>query len=151
MFVLICVLGVATTAFATTNLFTPISWAAFSAVYTADEQFIDKGVHGITNHDPANPHYVAASLGHAMGGSNSFVFYGVNNHYCSPTVVCTVYVTLPDGSVYDYTNTTSAHGPFTMYVGTSPASGDAFYTAWCNIPASCYGDQTYIIGVKPNS
>lgn len=129
------------------NFFTPVAASGFSADCCSPN--IMKTPYEIYNNSTTTTENVLASLGHAAGGTNGFTFYGQNN---AGFLQCTVWVVSSyNGSSYTYSGSTSAFGPFTIVVHTTPPGGDYFYSANCALaPASFTNGVSSLFGVAPD-
>ena len=130
----------ARSAMATTNIFRPVSGAAFSSFIKSD--FVRHSGGMVFSTDPANPQRVAAPVGHAMGGANSFTVYGFNN---GGSLRCSVLTQVQVASAI-----TTTVGAFSLTVATNFFQEDSDYIVDCSLPAATNGQTVKIYGVKPN-
>jgi hypothetical protein len=136
-------------ALATGNLLVPINGTAFqSQSHSGNVVYLSNGA--ITNNGSQGgpQEIVIASLGHALGGSYGFRFYGTNRFATSPISCSVNAVSSANPNVgQTYVNSGSAAaGPFNFTITATPPAGDYFYSAFCNLPG---GGVASLLGVLP--
>jgi hypothetical protein len=141
---------------ATTNLFTPVSGAAFTPYGGQVGYNTLVFVNGVMYNTSSSAFTVNASLGHAQGGSNAFTFVVLTNW---GTTTCTVLGTYDaTGSQGVVTNWASTQGQLSglpgyvvpVTVNTNFPSGGQTYSAQCTL-GGYDGNSAGIVGVYPSN
>jgi hypothetical protein len=131
------------TARATTDIFLPISGAAFTGGGVSRS-------FGLAMNNSNGTVTAVASLGHAEGGENGFTVFGRGN---GKPFTCTLTPMggIGDGFLQQTSSTTSAVGFFSMFIDTNLDPFNTFYSISCDIPGvAANTSQAWIIGVAPN-
>jgi hypothetical protein len=153
---IVAVYAVAAPAMATTNLFTPVSGAAFQqegGQVSSNTVVLSQGT--MYSCDYSNNLTIEASLGHANGGANNFLVSVLQNNNSATCWVLGNY-DLWSGSFTQWSTGQSVGGtpgqilPMTISTNFSGATYGVSYSVYCQLPpvnGGCAG----IVGVTPSN